>query len=49
MTTALPALAKLKPNPHWARLPLFDRKGWQTVRFGDDTSNKPAKAQIGKI
>ncbi|MCX6927765.1 MAG: hypothetical protein NT154_31825 [Verrucomicrobia bacterium] len=22
-------------NPHWARLPLFDRKGWRTMAFGD--------------
>ncbi len=35
MTAALPALAKLKPNPHWARLPLFDRKGWRTMAFGE--------------
>jgi hypothetical protein len=35
MTAALPALAKLKPNPHWAKLPLFDRKGWRTVAFGE--------------
>jgi hypothetical protein len=35
MTAALPSLTKLKPNPRWARLPLFDRKGWRTVRFGE--------------
>ena len=23
------------PNPNWATLPLFDRSGWQRVRFGD--------------
>lgn len=28
-------LDNLKPNPHWAKLPIFDRKGWRTVRFGD--------------
>jgi len=22
-------------NPAWAKLPLFDRKGWKTVRFGE--------------
>ena len=33
MTAAPPS--QLKPNPHWARLPLFDRKGWKTVRFGE--------------
>ena len=35
MTAALPSLAKLQPNPHWARLPLFDRKGWRTMAFGE--------------
>ena len=35
MTAALPALAKLRPNPNWAKLPLFDRKGWRTMAFGE--------------
>ena len=35
MNTTLPTLAKLRPDPHWVKLPLFDRKGWRTVRFGD--------------
>lgn len=35
MTAALPTLAKLRPNPHAARLPLFDRKGWRTMAFGE--------------
>ena len=39
MTAALPALAKLRPNPQWAKLPLFDRKGWKTVRFGEVVEN----------
>ncbi|MCC5841882.1 MAG: restriction endonuclease subunit S [Opitutales bacterium] len=26
-------LADLQPNPEWAKLPLFDRKGWKRVRF----------------
>ena len=39
VTAALPALDKLRPNPHWARLPLFDRKGWKTVRFGEVVEN----------
>jgi hypothetical protein len=29
------ALETLKVNPDWAKLPLFDRKGWKRVRFGD--------------
>jgi len=24
----------LQPNPNWARLPLFDRKGWKRMAFG---------------
>ncbi|MFZ4774547.1 MAG: restriction endonuclease subunit S [Terrimicrobiaceae bacterium] len=28
-------LANLKANPDWAKLPLFDRKDWKRVRFGD--------------
>jgi type I restriction enzyme S subunit len=30
-----PAPGDLRPNPDWARLPLFDREGWRRVRFGD--------------
>ncbi|MCU0772316.1 MAG: restriction endonuclease subunit S [Verrucomicrobia bacterium] len=26
-------------NPHWARLPLFNRKNWTRVRFGDVVEN----------
>jgi type I restriction enzyme S subunit len=33
--TASPTLSSLKPNPHWAKLPLFNRKNWSRVRFGD--------------
>lgn len=35
MTAALPSLAKLKPNPDWASLPLFDRTGWKRMAFGE--------------
>jgi type I restriction enzyme S subunit len=28
-------LPTLNPNPNWTKLPLFDHKGWKTVRFGD--------------
>lgn len=34
MTATLPSLAKLKPNPAWASLPLFDRTGWKRMAFG---------------
>jgi restriction endonuclease S subunit len=32
-------LADLKPNLEWASLPLFDRKEWKRVRFGDVVEN----------
>jgi len=35
VTAALPMLAKLKPNPNWAKLPIFDRKDWRTMAFGE--------------
>ena len=33
--TATGGLETLRSNPDWAKLPLFDRKGWKRVRFGD--------------
>lgn len=35
MTAILPSLAKLKPNPAWASLPLFERTGWKRMAFGE--------------
>jgi type I restriction enzyme, S subunit len=29
------SLDGLRPNPEWAKLPIFDRRGWKRVRFGD--------------
>lgn len=28
-------LDKLTPNPNWTKLPLFDRKGWKRIPFGE--------------
>jgi len=39
MTTAQPKLEKLRPNKNWAMLPLFNRKNWSRVRFGDVVEN----------
>ncbi|MFA6313946.1 MAG: restriction endonuclease subunit S [Sterolibacterium sp.] len=45
----------LMPNPDWAKLPLFDRKGWKRVRFGDvvenlnETERDPAAAGIERF
>lgn len=39
MTATLPTLDGLKPNPHWAGLPLFNHKNWSRVRFGDVVEN----------
>jgi type I restriction enzyme S subunit len=38
-------LADLKPNLEWASLPLFDRKGWKRVRFGDFVENIGERAE----
>lgn len=35
----LEGIAGLRVNPDWAMLPLFDRKGWKRVRFGDVVEN----------
>jgi hypothetical protein len=35
MKAAVPSLAKLKLNPAWAKLPLFDRTGWSRTTFQD--------------
>jgi type I restriction enzyme S subunit len=54
MTTTLPSLAKLKPNQNWAKLPLFNRKNWSRVRFGDVVENlnetcEPAEAGLERV
>ena len=32
--SAIGSLETLRPNPEWAKLPLFDRKGWKRLPFG---------------
>lgn len=32
-------ISNLRVNPDWAKLPLFNRKGWTRVRFGDVVQN----------
>lgn len=39
MSALLSKLETLRVNPDWAKLPLFDRKGWKRVRFGDVVEN----------
>ena len=34
MTPSLPSFSGLRPNLDWAKLPLFDRKGWKRMPFG---------------
>src|SRR5439155_4468136 len=52
---AIPSLPKLKPNPRWAKLRLFDRKEWKPVQFGDvvhnvnETERAPAEAGIERF
>ena len=43
-----------QPNPAWAKLPLFDRKGWKRVRFDDVVENlnetcDPAEAGLERV
>jgi len=55
VTTILPPLDQLRPNPNLDKLPLFDRKGWETVRFGDvvenvnETERAPIEAGIERF
>ncbi|MBS3906135.1 MAG: restriction endonuclease subunit S [Syntrophaceae bacterium] len=47
--------ALLRVNPNWARLPLFDRRGWTKARFGDvvenlnKTERNPAEAGLERF
>jgi type I restriction enzyme S subunit len=55
MTCGLPSLDGLRPNPDWTKLPLFDRKGWKRVRFGEvvenlnETERNPAEVGIERF
>ena len=54
MTAAPSTLAKFKPNPNWAKLPLFNRKNWTRVRFDDVVENlnetcDPAEAGLERV
>ena len=48
-------ISHLRPNPDWASLPIFDRRGWKRVRFGDVVTNlneverDPAEAGIERF
>lgn len=50
-----PVLRDLRPNPDWAKLPLFDRKDWIRVQFGDvvqnvnETERSPVEAGIERF
>jgi hypothetical protein len=39
MNAVLPSLDAVRVNPRWESMPLFDRKGWKRVRFGDVVEN----------
>ena len=55
MIPSLPSFSGLRPNPDWAKLPLFDRSKWQRVRFGDvvkninETERNPSKAGVERF
>jgi len=42
-----PSLAKFKPNPNWAKLPLFNHKNWSRLRFGDIVENVNERVETG--
>lgn len=48
-------IPRLRPSPDWASLPIFDRRGWTRVRFGDvveslnETERDPAGADIERF
>ena len=46
MTATVPALARLKPNPAWASLPLFDRTGWKRKAFGEFAESIGERAEL---
>lgn len=39
MSKVITTADRLRPNADWAKLPLFSRKGWARVRFGDMVEN----------
>jgi type I restriction enzyme S subunit len=49
------SITRLRPNPDWASLPIFDRRGWKRVRFGDvvenlnETERDPVGAEIERF
>ena len=54
MTSPVPSLLKLNTNPHWAKLPLFNRKNWSRVQFDDVVENlnetcEPAEAGLERV
>ncbi len=55
MTGAAQFLSQFKPNLDWAKLPLFDRKDWTCVQFGDvvenvnDTVGDPGEAGLDRF
>jgi type I restriction enzyme S subunit len=55
MSALAEKIATLRPNPRWAKLPLFNRKNWLRVRFGDvvenvnDTEGNPADAGLERF
>jgi type I restriction enzyme S subunit len=55
MTTSQTHMDSPVPNPDWANLPIFERKDWKRVRFGDvvenvnDTVRNPQEAGIERV
>ena len=47
MKTGKELSLSLNPNPHWAKLPLFNRKNWSRLRFGDIVENVNERVEPG--
>ena len=48
MIAVSPSVEMLKVNPHWAKLPLFDRKGWRTMAFGEFAESVNERVELGR-
>ena len=39
---------RFQPNPHWARMPLFDRSNWERVCFGEVVGERQRGVRAGR-
>lgn len=48
MTGIIPEPRELRPNPDWAKLPIFDRKGWRTLPFAEFAESVNERVEPGE-